>query len=207
VTAREVTEAVVSAGLMPLHSDAAELFAGYVDLLVRWNARLNLTAVREPNQIIRRHLVECILCAQELPDVKTLLDFGSGAGLPGIPIAILRPEIEVTLGESQGKKAAFLREAVRTLGLNAQIYDRRIENMAPESFFDAVTLRAVDRMQEAAKVALERVLPRGWLVIFATAGTEHSLRSGLSDLIWAAGIPTPGLETGILLFAQRPGST
>ncbi|HTD56720.1 MAG TPA: 16S rRNA (guanine(527)-N(7))-methyltransferase RsmG, partial [Silvibacterium sp.] len=150
VTAREVTEAVVSAGLMPLHSEAAELFAGYVDLLVRWNARLNLTAVREPNQIIRRHLVECVLCAQKLPDVKTLLDFGSGAGLPGIPIAILRPEIEVTLGESQGKKASFLREAVRTLGLNAQIYDQRIENMAPESFFDAVTLRAVDRMQEAA---------------------------------------------------------
>lgn len=207
MTAGEIARAVVAAGLMPLPSGAAEMFAGYVDLLARWNARLNLTAIREPNQIVQRHLIECVQCAQALPEINTLLDFGSGAGLPGIPIAIVRPEINVTLGESQGKKAAFLREAVRTLGLNARIYDQRIENMAPEVPFDAVTLRAVDRMVEAALVALEKVASGGWLVIFATAGTEESVTSGLRALKWGRRIPTSGLDTGILLFGQIPCST
>ena len=69
---------------------------------------MNLTAVREPEAIIRRHFVECAFAAQHLPtDITTLLDYGSGAGLPGIPIAICRPEIRVTLAEAQGKKAPF----------------------------------------------------------------------------------------------------
>ena len=102
---------------------AGDQLAAYLALLLKWNSKLNLTAVREPAEIVRRHLVECIQCAQALPEVRTLLDFGSGAGLPGVPIAIVRPEIRVTLGESQGKKSAFLREVVRTLGLNAEVFD------------------------------------------------------------------------------------
>ena len=90
-------------------------FSTYLELLLRWNARLSLTAIREPGQIIRRHFAECAFAAQHLPaDIESLLDYGSGAGLPGIPFAICRPEIRVTLAEAHGKKASFLREVVRS---------------------------------------------------------------------------------------------
>jgi 16S rRNA (guanine527-N7)-methyltransferase len=203
----EFEQAVMAAGLPPLPSGTAELFIGYLDILLRWNAKLNLTAVREPSLIVRRHFLECIQCAQALPAVRTLLDFGSGAGLPGIPIAIVRPEIDVTLGESQGKKAAFLREAVRVLGLNANVCNQRVENMAGDSVFGAVTLRAVDRIHDASREAIKRVRPDGWLVLFVTDSTEGPLRSALVELTWDRRIPIVGLEKGFLLFGRKPCST
>ena len=130
-----------------LDARAVEQFEAYLALLVKWNARMNLTAVRTPEEIVRRHFAESIFAAQQIPkQAKTLLDFGSGAGFPGIPIAICRPKIGVTLAESQGKKATFLREVVRTLGLKAEVWPGRVEEMAGERVFDAVTLRAVDKM-------------------------------------------------------------
>jgi 16S rRNA (guanine527-N7)-methyltransferase len=207
VTAAEIENAVFAAGLNPLRPGATDLLAKYLDLLVRWNARLNLTAVREPSQIIQRHLIECIQCGQAIPEVQTLLDFGSGAGLPGIPISIVRAGIKVTLGESQGKKAAFLREAIRILGLNAEVHDHRIEQMSADRTFDAVTLRAVDRMEEAARLGFQRVDPGGWLILFATTGTQDRLRTSLGNLEWERQINISGLETGVLLFGRKPCST
>jgi 16S rRNA (guanine527-N7)-methyltransferase len=207
VNAAEIEAAVAGAGLEPLRPGATELLATYVDLLVRWNARLNLTAIREPSQIVQRHLVECIQCAQMLPNLRTLLDFGSGAGLPGIPIAIVRPEIAVTLGESQGKKAAFLREVIRVLALDARIYDQRIEKMGTNLIFETVTLRAVDQMEEAARAALDRVQPGGRLILFATSKTERRLKLALSGLNWDRPVTIVGLKEGILLSAQKLCST
>ena len=91
----------------------------YLELLVRWNAKTNLTSVRDPEEMVRRHFGESLFAAQHLGDPlpPTLLDLGSGAGFPGIPIALAHPGVAVTLAESQGKKASFLREAVRTLSL------------------------------------------------------------------------------------------
>src|SRR5580658_7180705 len=111
------------AGLDLLDPALANRFQDYLSLLLRWNARINLTAIRNEAGILSRHFVESIACARALPvGIQTLLDFGSGAGLPGIPIALCRPEMEVTLAESQGKKAAFLREAVRVLGTGARVH-------------------------------------------------------------------------------------
>lgn len=203
VTATEIGDAVVAAGLKPLWPESAGRFARYLQLLLRWNAKLNLTAVRDPSQIVQRHFIECMQCAQALPVTQTLLDFGSGAGLPGIPIAISRPEILVTLGESQGKKAAFLREVVRELSLNAEVYDQRIERMGGDRTFEAVTMRAVDRMEEAVDVARERVVPDGLMVLFATAMTEERLKGALADLNWERRIPVSGLKSGLLLFGRK----
>ena len=95
----------------------------YLDLLLKWNARTNLTAIRDPEEIVRRHFGEGLFTATHLdPSTATLLDFGSGAGFPGLPIALLRPDIQVTLAESQNKKATFLREAVRTLNLPTEVW-------------------------------------------------------------------------------------
>ncbi len=112
---------LLAAGLQELKPEVVSGFDEYLSLILRWNARMNLTAIRDSNGILTRHFVESIACAQLLPlGIHSLLDFGSGAGFPGIPIALCREEIQVTLSESQGKKAAFLQEAVRTLRLNSQ---------------------------------------------------------------------------------------
>jgi len=203
VTSEEIAAAVQSAGLPPLPEEAAEKFASYLALLLKWNAKLNLTAIREPSEIIRRHFVECIQCAQCLPPVSTLLDFGSGAGFPGIPIALLRPWIEVTLGESQAKKAAFLREAVRVLELKATVFDGRIETMDVSGYFEAITLRAVDKMAEACSVAQHRLQPGGWLVVFATPSTGPIVRASTDAVSWANPVPLAGAQESFLLIGQK----
>jgi len=186
-----------------LDAQAVEQLEAYLALLVRWNARINLTAVRNPEEIVRRHFAESIFAAQHIPKkIKTLLDFGSGAGFPGIPIAICRPEIGLTLAESQSKKSAFLREAVRTLGLKAEVWPGRVEAMEPGRVFEAVTLRAVDRMAAACKTAVARLAPRGWIAVFATRKTEAAL-DRLPGVRWDPPLAIPGsaqqlLKTGCL---------
>ena len=174
---------LMEAGLAPLDLQTAAQFERYLSLIIRWNARINLTAIRDEAGIQSRHFVESIACARALPEgIRTLLDFGSGAGLPGIPIALCRPEIYVTLSESQGKKASFLREAVRTLGLQTEVWDGRVEDLPPAPpgqvrQFNAVTLRAVDRMEQALDAARPRVIAGGWL---ATLSAEPARAGTLS---------------------------
>ncbi len=140
--------------------------SSYLDLLVKWNARTNLTAIREPGEIVRRHFGESLFAARQLPPAKTLLDFGSGAGFPGLPIQLLLPDVTVTLAESQNKKASFLREVVRTLGLRTEVWAGRVEAMPPARTFDIVTLRAVDNMAGAIAAALPRTA--GCLAVLTT---------------------------------------
>ncbi len=180
--AAQIEEAVRQAGLEPIEQQMAAKFGAFAELLLRWNAKMNLTAIRTPAGILQHHFLECIFCAQQLPqEACTLLDFGSGAGFPGVPIAICRPEMRVTLAESQGKKAAFLREAVRTLRLDAAVFAARVETMAPASRFDVVAMRAVDKMEKAMGAAALRVAEGGWLVLLSTAAAEQSGLGGELD--------------------------
>jgi 16S rRNA (guanine527-N7)-methyltransferase len=203
VTAGDIEAAVADASLNPLPPGASDKFAEYLALLLKWNARLNLTAIREPSEIVRRHFLECIQCAQAVPDAPTLLDFGSGAGFPGIPIALIRPEIRVTLGESQAKKAAFLREAVRSLGLSALVFDGRIETMNPAQKFEVITLRAVDRMTEACAQAGKRLADGGAIIVFATDSTEAQVRNALHGMSWQDPIHLTQLKDAFLLIGRK----
>src|SRR5208282_3782360 len=140
-----------------------------------------------------------IFCAQNLPvGIGTLLDYGSGGGFPGIPIALCRPEIRVTLAESQGKKASFLREAVRVLAIHAEVYAGRVEDMDAGREFDAVTLRAVDKMHAAIKGAASRVGESGWLVLLASPETVL-LPNGFTGRELAI----PESESRVLILASR----
>jgi len=160
MAANRLNQLIEESGHPSLSPETAEKFAAYLTLLQKWNGRTNLTAIRDEEGILSRHFLESILCAHKLPQgIVSLLDFGSGAGIPGIPIALIRPEISVTLAESQNKKAAFLREAVRTLSLETKVHSARAETL--QTTFDAVTLRAVDNMAAAIPAAIQRLNPTG----------------------------------------------
>jgi 16S rRNA (guanine527-N7)-methyltransferase len=189
-------------GLNPIDAETTAKFEEYLALILRWNGRMNLTAVRDPKEIVSRHFVESIACAQALPaGIATLLDFGSGAGLPGIPIALCRPEIKVTLAESQIKKAAFLREVVRSLKLNATVFAGRAENLHEK--FDCVALRAVDRMEQAVKAASGLVRAGGWLAVFTTEADRGKLESAWKDLESRQTIKIAGSEQRLLVLALK----
>ena len=151
----------------------------YVDLLLKWNARTSLTAVRDPEELVQRQVGESLFAAQLVPDAGSLLDFGSGAGFPGVPIQLVRPQVHVTLAESQGKKAGFLREAVRTLSLPSAVWAQRVENLPPGITFDVVTMRAVDASTSMLPIAGARVAAGGSLIRF-TAGSNSETLDGWS---------------------------
>jgi 16S rRNA (guanine527-N7)-methyltransferase len=185
--------------LLPATAIPAHLYpklSVYLDLLLKWNARTNLTAIRDPQEIVRRHFGESLFAAQHLGPCDTLLDFGSGAGFPGLPIAILRPDIAVTLAESQNKKATFLREAVRTLGLTTEIWAARAETMPPTRQFHTVTLRAVDNMT----TAIADAHPRATHALLFLTNTPPTLPSAFT---LQNPIPIPNTQSAILLQALR----
>ena len=122
--------------------------------------------------MVRRHFGESLFAARQLGGASlgqgTLLDFGSGAGFPGLPVQLWWPKLEVTLAESQNKKATFLREVVRTLGLKTEVWAARVETMPSARLFDVVAMRAVDDMGVAVPAAMERVGAGGRLMMLTT---------------------------------------
>ncbi len=191
-----LTEARIAELLAPYYPDpTSQLLAQlstYLELLLRWNARTNLTSIREPEAIVRRHFGESLFAARYVPSASTLLDLGSGAGFPGLPIQLVHPELKVTLAESQNKKAAFLREAVRTLALPTEVWAARSELLPPERRFDVVALRAVDNPTAALAEARLHVAAGGTILSLGNyedagsvrlPGMENSWLSTLSSVL------------------------
>ncbi len=194
---------LAQAGLDSLDDETANRFEAYLSLFLRWNKRINLSSVRDEEGILSMHLVESIAVARALPrGIVTLLDFGSGAGLPGIPVALCRPEIAVTLAESQGKKAAFLEEAVRELGIAAKVHAGRAEALG--TVFDCVILRAVDKMPKAVAAAVWLTAPGGWLALMTTDAELLRLQAATgTPFSWTEPIRVPGSERRLLALGQR----
>ena len=205
MVANRLNQLLTESGQSSLTPETAEKFAAYLTLLQKWNAHTNLTAIRDEEGILTRHFLESILCAHKLPQgIVSLLDFGSGAGFPGIPIALIRPEISVTLAESQNKKTAFLREAVRILSLDTKVHSARAETIP--STFDAVTLRAVDNMAHAIPAAIQLLNPNGWLAILTTLEDAPVIQAKASQTGHFHWRPIESLQTGInriLLLGQQ----
>jgi 16S rRNA (guanine527-N7)-methyltransferase len=189
-------------GLPALPSSIENRFDAYLALIIRWNMRTSLTAIQREDEIASRHFVESIACAAAVPrGVRTLLDFGSGAGFPGIPIALCRPEISVTLAESQNKKAAFLREAVRVLELETKVHGDRAENLT--TTFDCVALRAVDQMLTAVSAASRLVSLSGWIMIMTTESELLAVQEAAGPgFIWQAPVRLPESASRIIALGQ-----
>ncbi len=169
----------------------------YLQLLLRWNAKTNLTAIRDPAQIVTRHFGESLFAAGVLfgnetagaaldsavglsenaddgTGDTTLADLGSGAGFPGLPIKLAFPALQVTLIESQNKKATFLKEVIRALHLgNIDVYSGRAEHWGRQA--DVVTLRAVEKFESVLPTAASLVAPSGRLCLLTGAGRRGAL--------------------------------
>ncbi len=182
-----------------------EQLRSYLDLLLRWNARMNLTAVRDPEQIVARHFGESLFAARVLlPDQATctLADIGSGAGFPGIPIKLWSPATHLTLIESQRKKATFLREVLRTLKLEAEVFNGRAEQWGRTA--DLVTLRAVEKFESVLPMAANLVAPSGRVGLLIGAKqltTAHELLG--ENWSWAAPAAIPQSSERVVAIAER----
>ena len=142
---------------------AAPLLA-YLALLRQWNGAYNLTAVREPGQMLGLHLLDSLSLLPAISD-GALVDLGSGAGLPGIPVAIARPELQVSLVEPVGKKARFLREVVRRLKLaNVQVFDCRAEQLDRAGAYDCLSARALGSLAQLVAFGAHLLKPEGRLL-------------------------------------------
>lgn len=133
---------------LQLTGGAPALLSTYIDVLHEWNQRYNLTAVREPEQMVSRHLLDSLAVARFVHGDR-ILDVGSGAGLPGIPLAVAFPERRFVLLDSNGKKARFLKHAVTLLGLkNVEVVQARAEGYRPAEGFATVMARALTSLAE-----------------------------------------------------------
>lgn len=159
-------------GLAPEH---AGKLLDYLDLLARWNRTYNLTAIREPADMLRKHLLDS-LAMHAYFSQGNLADLGTGAGLPGIPLAIIRPDAEIGLVESNGKKTRFLREVVRQLGLrNVAVFESRAESLAQDGHYQAITARAMDRLSGILAVGGHLLAPDGVLLAMKGAQVEDEI--------------------------------
>jgi 16S rRNA (guanine527-N7)-methyltransferase len=181
----------------PLAADQYEMLLAYLDLLLKWNAKTNLTAIRDPEQIVQRHFGESLALAESvtrgymaheiaasrwqweaMTSIGKVADLGSGAGFPGLPFAIYARYVPTTLIESQNKKATFLKEVTRSLNLaNVHVENRRGEDL-PEKF-DVVMMRAVEQFERALRTAANLVVPRGRLALLIS---EDQIAAGKKSL-------------------------
>jgi 16S rRNA (guanine527-N7)-methyltransferase len=148
---------------LKLRADELAKLERYLDLLEKWNRVYNLTAIRGRSRMVTHHLLDSLAV---LPHVKgsRVLDVGSGAGLPGIPLAIANPELQVTLLDSSHKKTAFLRQAVTELGLaNATVETERVESWRTGARFETVVSRAFSELGEFVAACGRLLAPGGIL--------------------------------------------
>jgi 16S rRNA (guanine527-N7)-methyltransferase len=213
-----------------LNGAQLEQVSVYLDLLLRWNARINLTAVRDPESIVTRHFGESFFAARQVlkkqeaggrrqeagrkqeavgrtqeagGEQGRAIDLGSGAGFPGLPLKIFAPGLALTLIESSQKKAVFLKEAVRTLALTGvDVFAGRAEDFAATA--DLVTLRAVERYESALGTAARLVAPGGRLALLIGSPQAARTPQLLAGFGWQAPVAIPQSSARVLLVGTKP---
>jgi 16S rRNA (guanine527-N7)-methyltransferase len=158
--ADQLKRGLIALGLT-LERDIQQRLLDYIALIEKWNRVYNLTAIREPEKMVSHHLLDSLAVAPHL-HAKRLLDVGSGAGLPGIPLALAKPDTHVTLLDSNHKKAAFLNQAVMELKLkNAEVCSERVESWQTQNRFDVIISRAFSDMGEFVRITRHLLAPGG----------------------------------------------
>lgn len=206
-------ESSVRALLEPFHlelssSQIIQLFA-YLDLLIRWNRKINLTSIRTEEECVTRHFGESLYLARWIKLRGNLLDIGSGAGFPGLALRIAFPEIATTLLEPVAKKRAFLKEATRVCGISrVEVRPERLADFALQSSgatFDTITARAVGHLDELVPQALNLLKPDGRICLWIGQNQGRSLLKSSALVQWGVPITMPiGREREIWVGTCNP---
>jgi 16S rRNA (guanine527-N7)-methyltransferase len=154
-----------------------ERLLAYVRLLAKWNSAYNLTAVRDPLEMVTRHLLDSLVIVPHLHGAR-VLDVGTGPGLPGIPLAVARPELAFTLLDANAKKTRFVVQAVGELALkNVEVVQSRVENYRPSRIFDTVVSRAFASIADMLAHARHLCAPGGRFLAMKGAYPEEELEA------------------------------
>jgi len=206
MTVEQQLKAGIAALGLALPEGAEAKLLAYLALLEKWNRVYNLTAVRDAERMVSHHLLDS-LAAVPFFQGETVLDVGSGGGLPGIPLAIARPELQVTLIDSIAKKTAFLLQAKAELGLNnLNVVTGRVEDFRPESGFDVITSRAFSDLKEFVALTRHLLKPAGrWLAMKGLYPNEEIAQLPADVKVSADhALVVPGLEASRHLIVLEP---
>jgi 16S rRNA (guanine527-N7)-methyltransferase len=179
----------------------------YIDLLLKWNARMNLTAIRGPEEMVQRHFGESFFAANHVLSHHSqrpvkIIDLGSGAGFPGVPFAMMAPEADVTLIEANQKKSTFLRELIFLLGLkNTKVFVGRGESYTHTA--DVVTMRAVESFVKVLPLAVQLAEPEGRVVLMIGSGQVPETIGLEAKVEWDELLNMPGGHSRALLVGKK----
>lgn len=192
---------------LDLSSGQVDQVRAYLDLLLRWNQKINLTAIRDAETSVTRHFGESLFLAAYTELRGRLVDIGSGAGFPGLALKIVFPDLAVTLLEPVTKKRAFLKEAARVCGFGGvEVRPERLEEFArncPEKF-ESATSRAVGKLERLVPQAAGCLKPGGRLFLWLTREQVAAVTSLPTSLRWEEPLPIPLSRNGIILTGGCP---
>ncbi len=176
---RMVAERVAEEASLILTDDQAQKLAKFASLLLKWNKVYNLTSIKEPEEVVRLHLIDSLLLVEKFEEAgrgaRKVLDVGSGGGLPAVPLAIMRPDIEVTMVDSVQKKVIFLRQAIAACRLmkNARAIHVRVEQITDQKF-EVITSRAFASLEDMVNLTKGALASNGlWLAMKAKVPEEE----------------------------------
>jgi 16S rRNA (guanine527-N7)-methyltransferase len=207
LTDSEIRDTLLTFGI-PVTPALCDAIRAYVALLLFWNKKIALTSVKDPREIIRFHFGESMFAAKCLPiENGRLADFGAGAGFPSIPIQIISSGLQVTLIESNAKKAAFLAEVVRKLHLDAEVFNGRAEEMSRlANRFDYVTSRAVGDPQNLIRWAEDHIRNNGKAIFWVGETDLPLFMTPVGPWDWSAPVRIPGSKHRMILSGAYVGN-
>ena len=193
---------------LDLTSHQAAQTLEYLHLLLRWNEKINLTAIRDPEEAATRHFGESLFLAGHIQLNGALLDIGTGAGFPGLALKIVFPDLSVTLLEPATKKRAFVKEAIRVCGFSqVTVLGDRLEDLASRTAtpqFEVATMRAVGNLEVLVPLAAQCLKPGGDILLWLTQDQASGLTRIESGIRWGSPLPIPLSRTAEIWRGSKP---